>query len=445
MRRLPILISLALATAMLHAVEAAKPKSDLARLTKVYNDQLGRIEAKYAEQEKGWRAEYVKALRTFQQQMQEAGNLDGLVAAKKEIDRFQLAGTISDADLAVVSAELAALQMRYRDMGNEHSVDEAEETIALSEKYTEHLGSLRVSLTKAGKIELALAVDKEMKRVEGSPQVASARFVLADSQVAEISADEGEADGPAEKEVGNGEGAAPEVAERSSTPMYKTHHGKPPSLSGVHFKKLVLRPTPEARLKRKASVTAVLGSGSLRFLRLGLRSGSMNRELENLRVVVQYFRKSGNSPPQETSVNYAIIGRLGRETVTIDFLRQYRSYSYSSSYYYSTTSLGSDFYGAIVTVFDSDDSIACQGATSTALEPMAHSANSVLERVKHMAVVTEARQASEAARRAYDAARESYYGNTRNAKLRAAYDKARAAYETAQSRYYETRRRGVSP
>ena len=184
MRRLPILISLALATAMLHAVEAAKPKSDLARLTKVYNDQLGRIEAKYAEQEKGWRAEYVKALRTFQQQMQEAGNLDGLVAAKKEIDRFQLAGTISDADLAVVSAELAALQMRYRDMGNEHSVDEAEETIALSEKYTEHLGSLRVSLTKAGKIELALAVDKEMKRVEGSPQVASASFVLADSQVA---------------------------------------------------------------------------------------------------------------------------------------------------------------------------------------------------------------------------------------------------------------------
>ena len=141
----------------------------------------------FAKDVAGFRAEYIAAtngipmkyrrdLEALQAKFQKAGDLDGLLAVKKEIDRYQkaMAGELDPfetvpemtADVIVTAPqELRKLQEQYVASFTEASTALKNSISERGEKYRSQIKSMQTALTRAGKIDEAIAVRNESDRV----------------------------------------------------------------------------------------------------------------------------------------------------------------------------------------------------------------------------------------------------------------------------------------
>ena len=119
-------------------------------------------------------ANYIKALEKMAQTMQQAGNLDGLVAANKEKDRFLKDGTAPKQPGPATPAELAALENNYNDDIRKLDAARARKIEALASAYLDSLGEMKKKLTQDGVIDKAMDADAEIKRVNNDAEIAAA-------------------------------------------------------------------------------------------------------------------------------------------------------------------------------------------------------------------------------------------------------------------------------
>jgi hypothetical protein len=141
----------------------------------------------FAKDVAGFRAEYIAAtngiplkykrdLEALQAKFQKAGDLDGLLAVKKEIDRYQkaMAGELDPfetvpemtANVIVTSPqELRKLQEQYVASFTEAATTLKTNISERGEKYRAQIKSMQTALTRAGKIDEAIAVRNESDRV----------------------------------------------------------------------------------------------------------------------------------------------------------------------------------------------------------------------------------------------------------------------------------------
>ncbi len=119
---------------------------------------------------------YVRDLEALRTKFQEAGDLDGLLAVKKEIDRYRKIRTEEadpfeavpemTADVIVAApAELRKLQEQYVSSFAEAAATLKNSIFERGEKYRAQIKAMQTALTKAGKIDEAIAVRNEGDRV----------------------------------------------------------------------------------------------------------------------------------------------------------------------------------------------------------------------------------------------------------------------------------------
>ncbi len=137
---------------------------------------VARFRADYAAETNRIPAKYIRDLEALRAKFQEAGDLDGLLAVKKEIERYRKAKTEEadpfeavpemTADVIVQTpAELGNLQKQYISRFSEAAAALKNNISERGEKYRAQIKSMQTALTKAGKIDEAIAVRNESERV----------------------------------------------------------------------------------------------------------------------------------------------------------------------------------------------------------------------------------------------------------------------------------------
>ena len=137
---------------------------------------VARFRADYAAETNRIPVKYMRDLEALRAKFQEAGDLDGLLAVKKEIERYRKAKTEEadpfeavpemTADVIVQTpAELGNLQRQYVSRFSEAASTLKNNISERGEKYRAQIKSMQTALTKAGKIDEAIAVRNESERV----------------------------------------------------------------------------------------------------------------------------------------------------------------------------------------------------------------------------------------------------------------------------------------
>ena len=365
-----------------------------------FEKSLKAIITSYDTATKNGSGSYVAALKELQTKLQKAGNLDGWTDVKNELDRMNVdpnADPRSPADARSSGEALLALQTKFRDSLAQLALDKNQKIVALSQKYIASLTALQMDLTKQGKMDEALVVNTEIKRVKGSPEVMTAEFELPDTGAKPVP--EGKETPPkvnAPAPVGKApEEKAPEPFRKEGD--VKTYVGKAPTLPNEAFKPLRLTQTPAMGVRRKLNVLALIssdsdesgsssvgsygssksssGSTSSR-VRVNIKTVATGSVLSNLIVVVEYYSKdvkatTGKIATEKILFRRSTIPRMEGQGVWIDYPEAsvYKStYSSSSTYGSSYNSKsGREFYGIVLSVFEADKTLIFQAVTAPAL------------------------------------------------------------------------------
>lgn len=400
----------------LQVAGAAETDKDLPSLKASYEKSLNGIVSAHETAVKSWPESYFNALKALQSKLQKDGNLDGWSDVKAELDRFQSEPRIEPAHLSA-RAELQSVQTKYKEAPLQAALEKNQKILSLSQKYQAKLKALQSDLTKQGKMEEALAVNAELKRVKASPEVTSAEFEQSELEArkaqtqkdnAPVKTDEPDDKAAAKTDKPGPGGKSPTgrapVEAAGGDDEIKVYEGKAPALPGVSFKGMQIKPTANVGAKRKLNVSAMLGavsdeerntdassysvskskSGSTSSrVRVGLKTVASGSVMENLTVVVEYYCKdvranSGKIAPEKMLVKHVSVPKVDVQGVWVDCPEASTfksSYSYTSGWGSSSKEKsGKEFYGVIISVFESDKTLAFQAVTGSALDEFATTA-----------------------------------------------------------------------
>ncbi|MFC1497226.1 formylglycine-generating enzyme family protein [Verrucomicrobiota bacterium] len=157
----------------------------LASFRQIYDKSLKEIQTEYAGNEKHCADCYIKALQNLKVKAQKAGELETIMAADKEQKRFEADREVSTKDLIDGFPEIKSLQIMCRDSRRKCSFTRDQQILFLNKKYIGRLTGMKRDLTKAEKIDEALKVQAEIKRVEASPETTAAVFRVAEYETLE--------------------------------------------------------------------------------------------------------------------------------------------------------------------------------------------------------------------------------------------------------------------
>ncbi|MBM4143906.1 MAG: hypothetical protein FJ225_10005 [Lentisphaerae bacterium] len=393
------LLSAALAALLLAAAAPcpAAPPRDISQLDayrQSYERAVAAVLKACRAKEARWPEDYLKALAALSMKCQKDGDLDGVIAAKAEQERFAAEQKITPEVIAGAPEALAALQSEHLGLLRQCLTERCRRIIELHAAYDDGLRALEQKLTRDGKIEDALKVRKQAELAREDPEVTGSAFDLAAYEAEAQAGAAAPEEAPREQERPAGGAPQPAVAEN-----FKVYSGKAPP-GGPGYREVALRRTGNARLSNSASVRFLLGeearderrsrgmsvysshstvSAELEYHhRVVAKMSNLKDALENPTIVVQSYAKplsgSGRTDPQELGTLTAKIARLTGDLTIVDFAplsaSQYRN-RYTSAYGSSSYNSGEEFYGAVVTVFDGNGEMAFQGASADSLKKLA--------------------------------------------------------------------------
>lgn len=145
------------------AAVAAVPLDDLAGAKKVYLEQRTALGRKH--QNPG-AANYRKALAAIEERFVRKGDLEGVLAVRREAERFATSASVAEDTVVKKPKELAALQKDHRELEQRATALRKREHSALTKLHVARLEEMKKHLTTQRRIDEALAVAKEIERVE---------------------------------------------------------------------------------------------------------------------------------------------------------------------------------------------------------------------------------------------------------------------------------------
>ena len=147
----------------------------VALLKAKYQAALSNAEKDFQKKMSEWPARYKKELTNLRNRMQQRGYFQAWVDIGGELDRFEASGLIEEADLVPEPHELKSLQQRYMRSTAGAAIERARRVVSDTENYVKSLRNLQRNVTKQGKMQKAMAIDAEIKRVEASLLVTAAK------------------------------------------------------------------------------------------------------------------------------------------------------------------------------------------------------------------------------------------------------------------------------
>jgi hypothetical protein len=140
-----------------------------------YAAERAKITADSLSRRSDLRDAYTNALAGVAEGTRKSGDLDGLMAVRKEAERFSRDPDVAAESVVTAPPALRALQEGYRAAAQGLAVERARRDVALAERYAASLEVLKKRLTQEGKIEEAVAVKQEMDALAASEDLAAAR------------------------------------------------------------------------------------------------------------------------------------------------------------------------------------------------------------------------------------------------------------------------------
>lgn len=165
--------SLAAVCLLLLASSAPGAEEELDRLKARYEELSSKLKQDAKTAEEVALTVYGNSLTRARDAIKAEGDLNGLIEANKEIARFQTERTIPDDVGATLPTPIVNLRVAARKARAEKEVENLQKTVDLSKFYVSRLEALKKSLTKEEKIDAALKVDAEIKRMQ---------FIVADGE-----------------------------------------------------------------------------------------------------------------------------------------------------------------------------------------------------------------------------------------------------------------------
>ncbi len=422
------------------------------QLKTVFDKHLVEIHAEGSNRVVAVHGQYLQALVGLQKRIRAQGDLAGVKAVTAERKRFAESNAAHDAPDEIENDDLRKLagQLEKALKQSEHA--RCSKIVELAAKYKAALEQAVAAQVRAGEMEAANRLDACIGALAQLPTVTAAQFYL-EMEAAPPDAPGGDSGATGEtatagnaSEAGSAAAqAAPPPADNQVKGDGKIYPGRnAPRVAGVVFRRQSLANTGHVGLSdATASATLELAtdnnasrssSGYTTYgneahkLRAYLRPRQSGSTLKDLHALVQvYARPAGKNmgrtiTPRQHALMVLPVPELNSQGVTCAFTPVAIRKSSSRSY-----SRGSEYYGTLLSIFDSEGKMLYQGATKPNLNVFGSNAPGLFEKYQKSGRI-------EILRERYDAARQAYYGAMGNPDLREAYLAARAAYNQALSR-----------
>lgn len=220
--KLSILVAVNAAVVLPVLAQQTNSVEELEFLQKSYRDQIDKIEEKYVPIQADAVAEYEKQLAVAEQSLIKKGDLESVLAVRKEKERFKQAETLGVPDDAIVKAppELNAAQMKFKTVAAKILAGKQTEKTRLTSAFIERLETLKGTLTKSSRIEDAVLVKAEIEKAKKTLASISSAVAGGPAAGATESADS-EAGGKTAPKTGSGAEARSNPREDPSSPQRK--------------------------------------------------------------------------------------------------------------------------------------------------------------------------------------------------------------------------------
>jgi len=166
------------------AEEVSPVSLEIMRTQSTCESGLKKLDADNENANASLQSQYVKWLNGLEKKVREAGNLEPLIAVRKERERFTSEKQVLGKDLSGDIPDLRGIQDNYLKALAKLSVDHAKGVISLVQQLDRSLGALQEKCTKSGKIEDALDVQKARESLKDQRKVAEANFIVAEAEAA---------------------------------------------------------------------------------------------------------------------------------------------------------------------------------------------------------------------------------------------------------------------
>jgi len=168
-------ILLAFLLAVLPAIRGSAEEAE-----EIYQKNLKAIQDDYTNKLAALSAEYAQSLNNLEQASQKKGDLDGVLGAQKEKKRFESDQTVPLTPSADVLPAIGSLQAAYQKTNAKLDAAKNRQILSLADQYAAKLEALKRKLTMDGKIDEASKVAEDKNKLADRPEVAAAKFALAD-------------------------------------------------------------------------------------------------------------------------------------------------------------------------------------------------------------------------------------------------------------------------
>jgi len=159
------------------AAHVVKP-GEMDQKQREYARQLAEIEGEQSVFQEAWPAEYSRELDLLMERRRTAGDFEGWAVVQAERKRFDESRQVNDQASDELS-ELNVLKSKYRQMLSDQRLLHSRKLVTLCKKYVNDLTDMQKTYMQEGKMDLASAVNSEIRRVRGAPQQQAAEAVLA--------------------------------------------------------------------------------------------------------------------------------------------------------------------------------------------------------------------------------------------------------------------------
>lgn len=144
----------------------------------VIEAQLNRVNTAAKVALDAWPGLYQESLKRLEEQQKKAGNLDGVLAIRKESERFAQKKVISEDALVESHDELRELQIQAMKEPAKIDLRRNMQCVLVVDTYVSVLDELKKKLTKRGNVEQALLLHKESERVKTTTEYVVAKTAL---------------------------------------------------------------------------------------------------------------------------------------------------------------------------------------------------------------------------------------------------------------------------
>ena len=157
----------------------AKPH-ELRKRQQEYMRQLSEIEDEQTVFQRAWPIEYLRELDLLMERRRTAGDFEGWAVVQSEHKRFEESRQMNGAS-GDEPSDLNVLKNKYRQMLSEQRLQYSRKLVTICKKYVNELTDMQRAYMQDGKMDLATAVNAEIRRVRTTPEQVAAESELADS------------------------------------------------------------------------------------------------------------------------------------------------------------------------------------------------------------------------------------------------------------------------